>query len=75
MTPSGLLSFNSAIVTTGGVCLEEIDHRTMKSKIVSNLFFAGEMIDVDGPTGGFNLQICWSTGYLAGQSAAGQDVR
>ena len=72
MTPTGLLSFNSAIVTSGGICLEEIEHQTMKSKIVDNLFFAGEMIDVDGPTGGFNLQICWSTGYLAGQSAAGQ---
>ncbi|MBI4359161.1 MAG: NAD(P)/FAD-dependent oxidoreductase [Candidatus Nealsonbacteria bacterium] len=71
MTPTGPLGFNSAIVTTGGVCLAEIDHRTMKSKIVDNLFFAGEIIDVEGPTGGFNLQICWSTGSLAGQSAAG----
>ena len=70
MTPVGLLGFDSAIVTSGGISLEEIDHKTMKSKIIDNLFFAGEIIDVDGPTGGFNLQACWSTGYLAGENAA-----
>jgi len=68
MTVSGLLGFEEAIITTGGVLTKEIDPRTMRSKIIDNLFFAGEIIDVDGPTGGFNLQICWSTGYLAGQS-------
>jgi len=70
MTSVGLLGFDSAIVTSGGISLEEIDHKTMKSKIIDNLFFAGEIIDVDGPTGGFNLQACWSTGYLAGENAA-----
>ena len=70
MTPESLLGFNTAIITSGGVSLKEIDHKTMKSKIIDNLFFAGEIIDVDGPTGGFNLQICWSTGYLAGENAA-----
>jgi len=70
MTSVGLLGFDSAIVTSGGISLEEIDHKTMKSKIIDNLFFAGEIIDVDGPTGGFNLQVCWSTGYLAGENAA-----
>ncbi|MFA7654058.1 MAG: NAD(P)/FAD-dependent oxidoreductase [Candidatus Magasanikbacteria bacterium] len=65
-----LLGFDLAMVTKGGVLLAEIDDKTMKSKIVSNLFFAGEIIDVDGKTGGFNLQNCWSTGYLAGKSAA-----
>jgi predicted Rossmann fold flavoprotein len=70
MAPAGLLGFDSAIVTSGGVSLKEIDHKTMKSKIIDNLFFAGEIIDIDGPTGGFNLQTCWSTGYLAGESAA-----
>ncbi|MDP1629267.1 MAG: NAD(P)/FAD-dependent oxidoreductase, partial [bacterium] len=70
MTAEGLLGFDSAIVTSGGVCLEEIDDKTMKSKIIDNLFFAGEIIDVDGPSGGFNLQICWSTGYSAGENAA-----
>ncbi|MDP3990987.1 MAG: NAD(P)/FAD-dependent oxidoreductase [Candidatus Nealsonbacteria bacterium] len=70
MTVAGLLGFDSAIITSGGISLKEIDDKTMKSKIVDNLFFAGEIIDVDGPTGGYNLQICWSTGYLAGESAA-----
>lgn len=68
VTASGLLGFESAMVTSGGVLLKEIDDKTMKSKIISNLFFAGEMIDIDARTGGFNLQACWSTGYLAGKS-------
>lgn len=65
---TGLLGFDSAMVTSGGVLLEEIDDKTMKSKIVDNLFFSGEIVDIDGKTGGFNLQACWSTGYLAGKS-------
>lgn len=65
----GLMGFDQAMVTTGGVDLKEIDSRTMKSKIMDNLFFAGEIIDLDGPTGGYNLQICWSTGYTAGTNA------
>ena len=67
---SGCEGFRKAIITSGGVSLKDIDMRSMRSKQVSNLFFAGEMIDLDGPTGGFNLQECWSTGYLAGVSAA-----
>ena len=59
-----------AIVTHGGVSVTEIEPRTMESKICPGLFFAGEVIDVDGPCGGYNLQICWSTGALAGSSAA-----
>ncbi len=70
MTVKELLGFGIAIVTSGGISLEEIDHKTMKSKLINNLYFAGEIIDIDGPTGGFNLQNCWSTGYLAGESAA-----
>jgi predicted Rossmann fold flavoprotein len=70
MNVAGLLGFDMAIVTSGGVSLKEIDSKTMKSKIIENLYFAGEIINVDGPTGGYNLQICWSTGYLAGQSCA-----
>jgi len=69
VTATGLLGFESAMVTSGGVSLKEIDDKTMKSKIIDNLFFAGEMIGTDGKTGGFNLQECWSTGYLAGKSA------
>jgi hypothetical protein len=70
MTVNGLLGFDQALVTEGGIALKEIDHKTMKSKIVENLYFAGEIIGVHGPSGGFNLQICWSTGCLAGRSAA-----
>ena len=70
MTVIGLLGFEIAIITSGGVSLREIDSKTMRSKIIDNLYFAGEIINVDGPTGGYNLQSCWSTGYVAGQSAA-----
>ncbi|PLX97940.1 MAG: aminoacetone oxidase family FAD-binding enzyme [Desulfuromonas sp.] len=66
----GVDGFAKAIVTSGGVTLADIDMRTMRSKKITNLYFAGEMIDLDGPTGGYNLQLCWSTGYLAGISAA-----
>jgi predicted Rossmann fold flavoprotein len=65
----GLLGFDRAMVTHGGVSLKEIDSKTMKSKIVGNLYFAGEVIDLDGPSGGYNLQMCWTTGYVAGKSA------
>ncbi|MDP2909836.1 MAG: NAD(P)/FAD-dependent oxidoreductase [bacterium] len=69
VTATELLGFDSAMVTRGGVSLKEIDDKTMRSKIIDNLFFSGEIIDIDGRTGGFNLQACWSTGYLAGKSA------
>lgn len=62
----GLRPIEEAIVTSGGVSVKEIDSSTMKSKIVSNLYFAGEIIDVDANTGGFNMQIALSTGFLAG---------
>ena len=58
-----------AIITSGGVCVKEINPKTMESKIVPGLYFAGEVIDVDAYTGGFNLQIAYSTGYLAGENA------
>jgi len=67
-TLTGLRGFNEAIITHGGVNVKDIDSSTMESKIIKNLYFAGEMIDVDAVTGGFNLQIAWSTGYLAGLS-------
>ncbi len=70
LTVKSLLGFNKAIITSGGVSLKEIDPKTMRSRIIRNLFFAGEIVDLDGPTGGYNLQVCWSTGYLAGQNAA-----
>ncbi|MCR4430659.1 MAG: NAD(P)/FAD-dependent oxidoreductase [Tepidanaerobacteraceae bacterium] len=62
---------NEAIVTRGGVSVKEIDPKTMESKLIKGLFFAGEVIDVDGLTGGYNLQAAFSTGWLAGMNAAG----
>ncbi len=59
-----------AIITRGGVSVKEIDPRTMESKLVPGLYFAGEVMDVDACTGGFNLQIAWSTGAAAGRAAA-----
>lgn len=70
LTADGTTGFAQAVVTSGGVNLKEVDSKTMRSRIVDNLFFAGEILDVDGPTGGYNLQICWSTGYAAGTYAA-----
>ena len=64
-----LAGFERALVTKGGVRIDEIDSKTMRSKIMSNLFFAGEVINIAGKTGGFNLQMCWSTGRLAGIKA------
>ena len=70
LTVLGLLGFDRAMATHGGISLKEIDSKTMKSKIVDNLYFAGEAISLDGPSGGYNLQLCWTTGYVAGQNAA-----
>ncbi len=66
---TGTRPIDEAIVTSGGVSTKEINPRTMESKLISGLYFAGEVLDVDGYTGGFNLQIAWSTGYVAGNSA------
>mgnify|MGYP000903251467 FL=1 len=63
-------SYERAVVTAGGVSLDEIFPKSMQSRIVKNLFFAGEVIDLDGDTGGYNLQIAFSTGYLAGIASA-----
>ena len=64
---NGLRDIQEAIITRGGVTVKEVDPSTMESKIVKNLYLAGEMLDLDALTGGYNLQIAWSTGYLAGQ--------
>jgi predicted Rossmann fold flavoprotein len=69
LTVSGTPPIHQAIVTRGGVSVKEIDPRTMESKLVKGLYFAGEVIDCDAQTGGYNLQIAFSTGYLAGSSA------
>lgn len=68
LTVSGTPPIHQAIVTRGGVSVKEIDPRTMESKLVKGLYFAGEVIDCDAQTGGYNLQIAFSTGYLAGSS-------
>lgn len=70
LTLSRFRDFNEAIITRGGVCVREVNPSTMESKLVSGLYFAGEILDLDALTGGFNLQIAWSTGYLAGHSVA-----
>ena len=67
MTLTGIRGYNEAIITRGGVSVREIDPGTMESKKVKNLYFAGEVLDLDAVTGGYNLQIAWSTGYMAAQ--------
>lgn len=69
MTLTGLRGYNEAIITKGGVSVKEIDPGTMESKLVKGLYFAGEVLDLDAVTGGYNLQIARSTGYLAGLNA------
>lgn len=71
LTITGLRGYNEAIITQGGVAVKEINPSTMESKKMKNLYFAGEVLDLDAVTGGYNLQIAWSTGFLAGRSAAG----
>lgn len=68
VTLDGLRDFNEAIITRGGVRVKEVNPSTMESKLVKDLYFCGELLDLDAMTGGFNLQIAWSTGYLAGNS-------
>ena len=65
---TGTRGFAKAEVTAGGVRLDEIDSRTMQSKLVPGLYFAGEILDLDGPIGGYNFQAAFSTGVLAGRS-------
>jgi hypothetical protein len=70
VTLKRLRNINEAIITRGGVRVSEVDPSTMESKCVPGLYFAGELLDLDALTGGFNLQIAWSTGYLAGSETA-----
>ncbi len=68
ITINGHLGFETAIVTSGGVDLKEVDQKNMKSKILDNAYFCGEVLNIDGKTGGYNLQMCWTTGYVAGSN-------
>lgn len=69
VTISGLMGMSRAVVADGGVVLTEVDMRTMRSKKVSNLFVTGDLLDISRPSGGYSLQLCWTTGYLAGKNA------
>jgi len=74
LTVTGTKGFEQAVITQGGVNVKDVDPSTCRSKLVKNMFFAGEVLDVDAYTGGYNLQIAWATGHLAGASAAEQSV-
>ncbi|HNT29492.1 MAG TPA: NAD(P)/FAD-dependent oxidoreductase [bacterium] len=69
-TITGLIGFKDAIITSGGVSLQEINPKTMESRLVKGLYFAGEVLDLDAPTGGYNLQAAFSTGWVAGEHAS-----
>jgi len=69
---SGLLDESKAIATSGGVALEEVDFKTMRSRLFPNLYLVGDLLNIDRPSGGYSLQLCWTTGFVAGTSAAGK---
>ena len=62
----GLLGADKAIVSSGGADLKEVDFKTMRSRVVPNLYIAGDTLNIDRPSGGYSLQICWTTGFVAG---------
>ncbi len=63
-----LLGADKAVVSSGGVILDEVNMKTMESKLVSSLYIVGDVLNIDRPSGGYSLQLCWSTGYVAGIS-------
>ena len=69
LTITGLMGFDRAVIADGGVDLSEVDMKTMKSKLYENLFITGDLLHINRPSGGFSLQLCWTTGYLAGNNA------
>lgn len=73
LTVTGLLDVDKAIVTSGGVALEEVDFKYMRSRKFSNLYLVGDVLNIDRPSGGYSLQLCWTTGYVAG-TAAGKNL-
>ena len=66
----GLLGANKAVVSSGGVALPEVDFRTMESRLMPNLHIVGAFLNIDRPSGGYSLQLCWTTGFVAGNSAS-----
>lgn len=74
MEVKGLLGVDKAIVTSGGVALDEVDFKTMQSRLYPNLYLVGDILDIDRPSGGYSLQLCWTTGYVAGSTAPQKSV-
>lgn len=74
MTPTGFLGKEKAIVASGGVKLEEVDFKTMRSRLFPNLYLVGDILDIERPSGGYSLQLCWTTGWVAGTHAASRGV-
>ena len=68
--PTGLLGADKAIITSGGVILPEVDFRTMRSRKIPNLYLVGDILNIDRPSGGYSLQLCWTTGWVAGNSVS-----
>ena len=68
LTIDGLMGMDRAVIADGGIPLEEINTKTMQSKIIKNLYITGDMLHVNRPSGGYSLQLCWTTGYVAGIS-------
>ena len=69
LSVKGLMGFDRAVVADGGLVLEEVDTRTMGSKKIPNLFVTGDLLHINRPSGGFSLQLCWTSGYVAGKNA------
>lgn len=70
MRVTGLLGIEKAVITSGGVALEEVDFKTMSSRLFPNLYLVGDILNIDRPSGGYSLQLCWTTGFVAGTAAA-----
>ncbi len=69
VTITGLMGYDRAVVADGGVALSEIDTKTMRSKKIENLFVTGDLLHINRPSGGYSLQLCWTTGFVAGSNA------
>ena len=70
LTVDGLLGLDKAVITSGGLSLDEIDFKTMRSNKFKNLYVVGDLLNIDRPSGGYSLQLCWTTGFVAGSAAA-----
>lgn len=70
LTVTGLMGLEKAVITSGGIALEEVEFKTMRSRLFPNLHVIGDLLDINRPTGGYSLQLCWTTGYVAGTAAA-----